>query len=102
MQPASRSRVLVTMRSVVVALLLCAGTAAADPAPDTKMSDKDCAQARKEGRTCMLTIEGLDLPGERPVSTEATINIIKFLHDHSLVKVRKDFIPEILRTAEDL
>lgn len=91
------------MRSVVAALLLCAGTAAADPAPDvTRMSDKDCAQARKEGRTCVLTIEGIDVPGERPGSTDAAINVIKFLRDHSLVKVRKDFIPEILRTAEDL
>jgi len=91
------------MRSAVVALLLLAGTAAADPAPDvSRMSDKDCALARKEGRTCILTIEGIDVPGERPGSTDAAINIIKFLRDHSLVKVRKDFIPEILRTAEDL
>ena len=96
------------MRSVVVALLIAAATPAlADPTPTgdgevDKMSDKDCAQARKEGRTCYLKIEGIDVGGSRPGSTDATIGMIEFLRNHSLVKVRKDFIPEILRTAEDL
>jgi hypothetical protein len=98
------------MRTVVVALLLAAATPVlADPTPAAapsdgieKMSDKDCAQARKEGRTCFLKIEGIDVGGTRPGSTDATIGMIEFLRNHSLVKVRKDFIPEILRTAEDL
>jgi len=97
------------MRRIVTALALALLSlpAFADPTPPaqdavSRMSDNDCAKARAENRTCILKIEGMDVPGARPGSTDPSIGMIEFLRNHSLVKVRKDFIPEILRTAEDL
>jgi hypothetical protein len=94
------------MRILLTSLLLAltAATAAADPAPDvSKMTTDDCARAHKLGKTCVLTIdEDGPIEGEVPTAGEKPIlGWIDATHN-SLIRIRRDFIPEILRTAEDL
>src|SRR5262245_33659358 len=81
-----------------------AAPAAAEPAPDvTKMSADDCARARKLNKTCVLTFTA-DGPTEGRVPTAGDKPIVGLpTGKHaSLISVRTHFIPEILRTAEDL
>lgn len=93
------------MRLVLAMLLLAlpAATAAADPAPDVrKMATDDCARARAQNKTCVLTIEDETVEGGVPTVSETPIAVIGFGGHASLIRVRTDFIPEILKSAEDL
>ena len=84
-------------------VLLLAATASADPAPDVhKMHDDDCARARKQGKTCVLSIESEELEGTKIMPGESPINVRLFDGYQSLITLRRDFIPEILKSAEDL
>lgn len=79
--------------------------AAADPTPPadvTKMHSDDCARARKQNKTCVLSIESEDVQGDRVTPGETTISIAPFGGHESLITLRRDFIPEILKSAEDL
>jgi hypothetical protein len=62
----------------------------------------DCARARALNKTCELTIEGEQVNGSAPSAGEASIGVIEFLKATSLIRIRRDFIAEILKTAEDL
>jgi hypothetical protein len=67
------------------------------------MATDDCAKARKAGKTCVLSItDDDDLIGNVPHWDDTSTNFITFGGHESLIKVRRDFIPEILRTAEDI
>jgi hypothetical protein len=94
------------MRSfLLIALLGVPTTALADPTPTTdvsKMASDDCARARKAGRTCVLTIEDETIEGQGAGGEGTTITPITFGNMASLVRIRRDFIPEILRSAEDI
>lgn len=94
------------MRTMLLALVLSLlpSLAAADGSPDVqKMATDDCARARKLGKTCVLSItETEDVTGDRPVSTESQIVVTTIINHASLITIRRDFIPEILKTAEDL
>lgn len=93
------------MRTMLLALslLVLPSLAAADPTPDVqKMASDDCARARKQNKTCVLSIESEIIDGDKPVSTESTISVNIFATHGSLIRLRRDFIPEILKTAEDL
>ena len=92
------------MRNLLAGLLVLAATTAfADPTPDvTKMNKDDCARARAQNKTCVLTIEDEKVDGSRPTHTESTILIQQFIDHSSLIRIRHDFIPEILKSAEDL
>ena len=93
------------MRTMLLALslLVLPSVAAADPTPDVKkMVTDDCARARAQNKTCVLSIDSEIIDGDKPVSTESTILVNLFTQHSSLVRVRRDFIPEILKTAEDL
>lgn len=83
-----------------------AGPALADDAGSgpgvEKMASDDCARARKAGKVCELTIEDEVIEGGVPSAGELSVGIVKFTKSTSLIRVRKDFIPEILKTAEDL
>jgi len=88
---------------LLAALALTATTAFADTTPDvTKMSKDDCARARAQNKTCVLTIEDEKVDGSRPSHTDSTIVVNLFPNHSSLIRIRRDFIPEILKTAEDL
>jgi hypothetical protein len=67
-----------------------------------KMSGNDCARARAQNKTCVLTIEDENIEGGRPSAGETTILVEEFVKHQSLIQIRRDFIVEILKTAEDL
>lgn len=95
------------MKLILAALAfttVLAGPALSDDANPgvEKMATDDCARARKAGKTCVLTIEDETIEGGVPSAGEMNVGIVKFTKSTSLIRVRKDFIPEILKSAEDL
>jgi hypothetical protein len=89
---------------LVLSLTLVAPALADDAASPgvEKMATDDCARARKAGKVCELTIEDETIEGGVPSAGEVNVGILKFVNAASLIRVRKDFIPEILKSAEDL
>ena len=68
----------------------------------TKMVTDDCARARKAGKTCVLDVPAEEVDGRTPVFSDINI-VIPTDHNHdSLIRLRRDFILKILKTAEDL
>jgi hypothetical protein len=95
------------MRTVVAAMLLtCLGLPAlADPSPTTdvtKMVTDDCSRARKAGKTCVLDVPPEDVGGQTPTAGDTGTRVIVFRPQGSLIRLRRDFIPEIVKSAEDL
>lgn len=98
------------MRTLLVsaALLFGAATAMADTpqprTPDaTKMATDDCARARKQNKTCVIDMgKGDEIEGGKVTPSGIGVNVIKFSTHESLIRVRKDFIVEILKSAEDI
>jgi hypothetical protein len=97
---------LLVMRRILVLLLLCGPTLAkADPAPDARtMHDDDCAKMLKQNRKCKILDmgKGEDVTGNRVSNDEIRIDVIESGKHGSLIRIRRDFIVEILKTAEDL
>lgn len=92
---------------VTTALLLGSAVATADtPKPQTpdatKMASDDCARARKQNKTCVLDMGKEEVTGLTPTAGGAAIGIIAFGKAQSLIRIRKDFIVEILKSAEDI
>jgi hypothetical protein len=96
------------MRSLIIAaLLLTPALASADEptsrTPDaTKMHADDCARARKAGRTCVLDMGGEEIESNAPTAGGSTIGAVSFGRHESLIRIRREFITEIIKTAEDL
>lgn len=96
------------MKLLAAALLLAVATptaALAQPAKAadvTTMATDDCAKARKAGKTCVLKIEDETIEGGAPTAGGIDGSFVTFGDHNSLIKIRRDFIPEILRTAEDI
>jgi hypothetical protein len=98
------------MRIALVALLALrtlAAPAAADPVshtPDVRaMHVDDCARARKAGKTCVIDMgKGEVLDGGNQVPTGTGVMAIETTKHASLLPIRRDFIVEVLKTAEDL
>ncbi len=96
------------MRTLLLAsvLLVTGSQAFADPSatPDVqKMAGDDCARARKAGKTCVLDMGAQDVAGDSPTADRVDLSLIRFRGTaSSLIRIRRDFIPEILRTAEDV
>ncbi len=97
------------MRTLLVTAALLFGTdvATADsPKPRTpdaaKMASDDCARARKQNKTCVLDMGKEEVTGAAPTAGGSAIGIIGFGKASSLIRIRKDFIVEILKSAEDI
>ncbi len=96
------------MRTLLAAALLLgmSTTAFAQPAKAADvqtMATDDCAKARKAGKTCVLSItDDDDIIGTAPTYGDTNSAFVHFGDHESLIKLRYDFIPEILRTAEDI
>lgn len=95
--------------SLVLALLSLSVPAAADPAPPTRNADAatmhtdDCARARKQNKTCVIDMgKADDITGEKPFATGSSVGLLDFGKAGSLIRIRRDFIVEILKSAEDL
>jgi hypothetical protein len=88
---------------VIGLLVLVPAVALADAPKDFKrMATDDCARARAQNKTCVINIEGIDVEGNNPVGTGERITTPDFGTNKSLIRIRRDFIPEIIKTAEDL
>ena len=84
---------------------LSALPASADPSPAAdarKMATDDCARARKAGRDCVLSMDAHEIGGDTPSATGSTVTVPISTKQPSLIRLRRDFIPEILKSAEDL
>ena len=96
------------MRSVTsVALLISLivpGSVLGDPKPTdvTRMVTDDCALARKAGKTCVLEVPPEEVGGKVPTADEIAIRALRFDRPGSLIRVRRDFIPEIVKATDDL
>lgn len=86
-------------------LALLTTSAAADPAPAAdvqKMVTDDCAKAARAKKQCVLSFEGHDVDGGTSWPGGLTVIGRTPTDFGSLIRLRRDFIPEILKTAEDL
>ena len=92
------------MRTLLAALLALVPVAAfaGTPADVKKMTTDDCARARAANKTCVINIEGIDVEGLKVGGNGERITISEFARAGSLIRLRRDFIPEILKSAEDL
>ena len=94
------------MRSFRITLLIAIPTTAmAQPskaADVTTMATDDCARARKAGKTCVLTIGEEDIDGHVGTPNETKVDVLVIGKMSSLIRLRRDFIPEILKSAEDI
>ena len=91
----------------VASLLFAATTARADaPAktPDAKqMHTDDCAKARSKNKTCVIDMgNDTDITGNAVKGDGIGVTFVDWGKASSLIHIRRDFIVEILKSAEDL
>lgn len=96
------------MRSVIaVALAISLSLPSllhADPRPrdgGTLVAD-DCALARKAGKTCVLDVPPEEVGGKVPTADGIAVGTLTFGKPTSLIRLRHHFLPEIVKSAEDL
>jgi hypothetical protein len=84
-------------------ILLVPALAAANPTKtaEQKHSD-DCAAARKANKTCVLDMSKEELTADKPAGDGIGVGVITTGKEPSLIHLRRDFIVEILKSAEDL
>jgi hypothetical protein len=88
-----------TMRNLVTCLVfvLLSGVAAAQPAP--KPADKAPAGGNK---TKVYDFSGDTIEGDLVKPEGSTVDARDFAKHTSLIRIRTNFIPEIIKSAEDL
>jgi hypothetical protein len=75
----------------------------AAPAADARrMVTEDCALARKAGKPCELSIPAEDVGGATPGPGEISVRTLRPGTEPSLIRIRRDFVVEIVKSAEDL
>ena len=72
------------------------------PPPDPPAPAGDCARARKAGKACQLTIEPEQVGGDRPVPDGTDLRLRRFEPAGSMLRLRRDFIDEIVKSADEL
>jgi hypothetical protein len=90
----------VLLTSLVLPMTVLAAPSA--PTDVTKMVTDDCARARKAGKTCVLDVQAEEVGGETPTAGDTGTRILIYGTETSLIRLRHDFIPEIVKAAEDL
>jgi hypothetical protein len=100
--------------ALALAFSLVCSVAAADPKPaapapaptpapmSTPMSTDDCATARAAHRQCVLDLKPEDVEGGKPVHQGIDASAIVWNKQGSLLHIRRDFIREIVKSADDL
>jgi hypothetical protein len=88
-------------------MLVLARSATAEPVsrtPDVRaMHVDDCARARKANKPCVIDMgKAEDVVGDTSVASGSVVTAIDTAQHPSLLPIRRDFIIEILKTAEDL
>ncbi len=89
---------------LVAALVFGTSYAHADRGADVRqMHSDDCASARKQHKTCVLDMgKGDTVDGNAVTPTGTSVGVITTAKEPSLIRLRRDFIVEILKSAEDL
>jgi hypothetical protein len=77
-------------------------TTAAPAADPARMVNDDCARARLAGKPCVLEVAAEDVPAEAATAGQLTLHAATFHPPPSLIRVRRDFVVAIVKTAEDL
>jgi hypothetical protein len=85
-----------TVSIAIVSLLFLAGTALAQPA---KGGDKGGGGG---GKVKVYDFSGDTIEGDLVKPEGSTVDARDFAKHSSLITIRKDFIPEIIKSAEDL
>lgn len=81
------------LASALVLVLFTAGVAAAQP---------KAAKAEAPGKTKVYDFSGDTIEGDLVKPEGSTLDARDFAKHSSLIRIRKDFIPEIIKSAEDL
>ena len=90
---------------VTILCLVAPTLVAADPAPPREVPALvagDCARARQAGKTCVLDLPAEVVTGEPASGDGIGVHILGFGTKASLIRLRRDFFPEIVKTAESL
>jgi hypothetical protein len=88
---------------ILFALLLVPALASAEPAKTAEQKHEgDCAAARKANKTCVINMGSEDLTGDKPAGEGIGVGVITTGKEPSLIHIRRDFIVEIIKSAEDL
>jgi hypothetical protein len=82
------------LSSALVLVLFMAGVAAAQP--------KAAPKAEAAGKTKVYDFSGDTIEGDLVKPEGSTLDARDFAKHSSLIRIRKDFIPEIIKSAEDL
>jgi len=82
------------LSSVLILVLFMTGAAAAQP-----KADKGAPAA---GKTKVYDFTGDTIEGDLIKPEGSTVDARDFAKHSSLIRIRKDFIPEIIKSAEDL
>ena len=88
---------------VILATLLAPALASADSGKTAEQKHADdCAAARKANKTCVLDMGKEELTADKPVGEGIGVGVITTGKEPSLIHIRRDFIVEIIKSAEDL
>jgi hypothetical protein len=82
------------LSSALVLVLFMSGVAAAQP--------KAGGAAAGAGKTKVYDFTGDTIEGDLVKPEGSTVDARDFAKHSSLIRIRKDFIPEIIKSAEDL
>jgi hypothetical protein len=72
------------------------------PAPAPRTEAADCARARKAGQPCQLTIEAEPVGGDRPAPDGMDLRLRRFEPARSMLRLRREFIDQIVKSADEL
>src|SRR5689334_11166715 len=98
---------------IVLAALLLSTTAyaqapkqtpppAAPPSTAAQMHTDDCAKARAHKKDCIIDMTGTTIEGTGAGGGGFSVPVVDWGKAGSLIRLRKDFITEIIKTTEDL
>ena len=95
------------MKKTILAAVLMAmvsATAWAQPGANDAdtMRKSDCARATAAGKTCELKMDAEEVNGGVPSATGTTVAVRPNTTFRSLIRIRMDFIAEILKTANEI
>lgn len=97
------------MKLIATLLLTLSTAAAADTAKTpakTKTAEQmvtdDCTRATKAGKQCVIKFDAHGVDANTPGHDGIRVNVLPDTQKPSLIHIRRDFIEQIVKTAEDL
>jgi len=88
--------------AALVFIAATAATASAQTESSESLKAQDCKKAREAGKACVLSFEGTDIEGGVESPDGIVINPRDLSTFGSLIRIRFDFIAEIIRATENL